>query len=492
MADRARLSVREYLGKHDVEAILRQAVAAVVERRPADPVLAIGRLLSRRGAKEEALGDGEEAPTSPTAEEYRKYAAAKVAPPAVPTPPPPPPPTAAAAAPATPEEQAAARKAQFELYARAKGGPPAAAAADPRGLADPAPGLDVDPKASQLALDLAAGALSRTLTELTLKKAGLEALPPQIGSLRQLTKLDVSMCPLADLPPEMSQLGALRIFFALGARFTTVPPVVASLPSLYMLSFKSNRLTHIAEGALAPTIEWLILTDNQLRALPEALPLGLRKVMLTNNKLTALPAAIVRCTNLELIRLSDNQLTALPEGFLSMPKLSWVALAGNPLLAAAATGAPPLPPPTWIAHDDLEIGEMLGAGGGGFVHRASWRQAAGAAPVACAVKLFRGAATVTDGDPAHEIDLGSALSHPCVINVLGALPPPKLGLVLELLDVSAPLIAPWIAPWLHAWHACSSSSGSACAAPHGTHTHARAVAGRTARAHARDAHDGPD
>lgn len=208
-----------------------------------------------------------------------------------------------------------------------------------------------------------------------------------------------------------------------------------------MLSFKSNRLVSIGEDALAPSIEWLILTDNQLATLPSNLPRtttthrGLRKVMLTNNKLTALPDSILGCRQLELIRLADNQLSTLPEGFLQLPMLSWVALAGNPLVARDASNS--LPPPRWVPLEQLEIGPLLGAGGGGFVHRATMTIEAygGASPVECAVKIFRGAATVTDGDPAHEIDLGDALSHPNVIRVLGATPKPKLGLVLELLDV---------------------------------------------------------
>ena len=42
-----------------------------------------------------------------------------------------------------------------------------------------------------------------------------------------------------------------------------------------------------------------------------------------------------------------------------------------------------------------------------------------------AVKIFRDAGTVTDGDPAHEIDISTALTHPNVIRVLGALPAPQ-------------------------------------------------------------------
>ena len=64
-----------------------------------------------------------------------------------------------------------------------------------------------------------------------------------------------------------------------------------------------------------------------------------------------------------------------------------------------------------------------------------------------AVKIFRDAATVSDGDPSHEIDLGEVLTHPNVIRVLGATPPPKLGLLLELLELlgfhSSGLILIW-------------------------------------------------
>ena len=42
---------------------------------------------------------------------------------------------------------------------------------------------------------------------------------------------------------------------------------------------------------------------------------------------------------------------------------------------------------------------------------------------------------MTDGDPAHEIDISTALTHPNVIRVLGALPKPQPGLVLELLQL---------------------------------------------------------
>ena len=308
---------------------------------------------------------------------------------------------------------------------------------DPRGLVDTNKDQAVDPATAATAHSLVTNPSSldlTSLTELSLKKAGISHVPPAIGLCTCVKRLEISLNPqLNDLPEEMRGMQSLRILFGLGCSFKHVPPVVGALPSLYMLSFKSNQLTTIAEGALAPSLQWLILTDNQLTVLPRTLPTGLRKVMLTNNRLTSLPPTILHCTNLELIRLADNQLSALPDGMLAMPNLSWMGLAGNPLVTSSAADA--LPPPKWIRDDEIDVHEQIGAGGGGFVHRASWRPAPGR-PTGpdVALKIFRGAGTVTDGDPRHEIDLGSVLQHPNVIRVLGASPAPRLGLVLELLD----------------------------------------------------------
>ena len=303
---------------------------------------------------------------------------------------------------------------------------------DPRGLVDTQPNQQVDPTTARVATQLSLNQIVdlHQLTELSLKKAGLTSLPANIAAGKNIKKLELSLNPgLCTLPDEIGGMDHLRILFALGCGFKHIPDALGALPSLYMLSFKSNQLERISAGALAPTIEWLILTDNRLEELPSSLPLGLRKVMLTNNRLRALPDALLRCRDLELIRLADNDLSALPAGFLEMPKLSWVALAGNPLIEQRRA---PLPEPRWIAADDLIVQEQLGAGGGGFVHRAVWASTPEAEPVA--VKIFRNPDSVSDGDPRHEIDLGSALQHPNVIRVIGASREPRLGLVLELLD----------------------------------------------------------
>ena len=111
----------------------------------------------------------------------------------------------------------------------------------------------------------------------------------------------------------------LRVAFFLGNRFEGIPAVLGSCHALFMLSFKSNRVSAIPEGALGPTLGWLILTgsnarvawrcphwvcvcaitrcghgaDNAIARLPESLGTlrYLRKLMLASNQLGSLPVS---------------------------------------------------------------------------------------------------------------------------------------------------------------------------------------------------------
>ena len=257
---------------------------------------------------------------------------------------------------------------------------------------------------------------------LSLKGLGVSEVPEfvasQLGALTHLEMLDLSLNPsLRSLPDELSHLSSsLRTLFALGCGFEVVPEPVGKLCSLGMLSFKSNKLVNLGEDAVPASVHWLILTDNRLTALPRSIGAlsGLRKLMLANNRIVSLPDDICKCTALELIRLSDNRLAELPAGLLYLPKLAWVALAGNPCVAVKGQR---VPPPPEVSSSELEMLEEIGRGAGGTVHRAIWHRStpdvdeASSLPLQVAVKIFRASATVSDGDPTHEVDASGAVSH---------------------------------------------------------------------------------
>lgn len=151
---------------------------------------------------------------------------------------------------------------------------------------------------------------------------------------------------------------------------------------------------------------------------------NLRKCMLAGNKLSNLPTEMSRCTELELLRIAANRLTALPDWIFELPRLAWFAYAGNPLESTAAESNLHLLAPrsdlVLIPYRDLELGECIGEGASGYVHKASWTQQAphasegAAVPVAVAVKLFKGE-TTSDGLPIHEMEV--AIAHYCKCSV---------------------------------------------------------------------------
>jgi hypothetical protein len=288
----------------------------------------------------------------------------------------------------------------------------------------------------------------RGVKELDLSDCALSALPAEMGDLSQLERLNAANNPmLSSLPESFARLRKLRIAFFLGCGFSDVPLVLGSLPELFMLSFKSNRVARVAERALPARLGWLILTDNVLEELPASLPTGLRKLMLAGNRLRALPAsAVAPLQQLELVRLADNRLEELPQELLRLPRLAWLAAAANPWTAtsseleladsdsASAVG--------WAEWAELGLGPgaaLLGRGASGSVLQGRL----GSVPVA--VKVYGGAPRTSDGRPEDEVAAtlaamaatGLAGCPDSVVRTLrrvrGAPPPGGIALALELL-----------------------------------------------------------
>ena len=268
--------------------------------------------------------------------------------------------------------------------------------------------------------------------------AGLTEFPPEILSLADtLEVLNLSGNALSSLPPDLHRLHRLRVLFCSDNQFTEVPAVLGQCSRLEMVGFKANRIRTLPGAALPSALRWLILTDNELEALPEGIGrcTELQKLMLAGNRLRELPESLAHCTKLELLRIAANELPALPAWLLRLPRLAWLAYAGNPFCAAAEATAAARHPTHSIAWAKLEVAEQLGEGASGVIYRAHWPRAAG--PEAVAVKLFKGAVT-SDGLPGSEMAACiSAGAHPNLIAVRGRVgqhPAGAEGLVLELIS----------------------------------------------------------
>ncbi|MGI4846854.1 MAG: leucine-rich repeat-containing protein kinase family protein [Janthinobacterium lividum] len=271
-------------------------------------------------------------------------------------------------------------------------------------------------------------------------RCDLTHFPEEIYALADtLEILDLSGNALVALPDDLWRLGRLQVLFCSENRFTELPAVLGRCRNLQMIGFKANRISHVPEAALPPRLRWLILTDNAIEALPSRIGQcsQLQKLMLAGNRLTTLPRELGACRDLALLRISANRLAALPAWLASMPNLAWLACAGNPFSQALEDKVLGHDSVKRIDWNHLTLGEKLGEGASGVIHRALHRRPGASAPAeSVAVKLFKGTLT-SDGLPQSEIAAClQAGQHAGLIPILGRIenhPSGMAGMMMPLI-----------------------------------------------------------
>jgi len=276
---------------------------------------------------------------------------------------------------------------------------------------------------------------------------GLTELPREVFDLADsLEILNLTGNQLGDLPDDLPRLKRLRILFCSHNAFTHLPAVLGACPSLSMVGFRANQIETVDAASFAPSLRWLILTENRIRELPASLGAcaQMQKLMLAGNRITDLPEELAACANLEMLRIASNDLPSLPPWLLQMPRLSWIAFAGNPCSPSNHSAAELMPHIPW---KDLEVHEKLGEGASGTIHRALWRKDEATTQTrSVAVKLFK-SAMASDGLPACEMDACLAAgSHEHLIPMHGSVahhPEGRQGLVMSIIDPAhQPLAGP--------------------------------------------------
>jgi len=274
----------------------------------------------------------------------------------------------------------------------------------------------------------------RSSTRLSLS-CELKTFPVEIFELADtLEILDLSNNQLSALPDDFGRLKKLRILFLSENEFKEIPKVLAQCTELTMIGFKSNQISLFPENALPLKVQWLILTDNKLKKLPDSIGklTKLQKCMLAGNRLQSLPNAMAACENLELLRISANQIEKLPSWLFALPRLSWLACAGNPFINKHLLQDEALKEIHW---NDIILHEELGKGASGVISRASLFEK----EESFAIKIFKGDVT-SDGYPVDEMQACiTAGMHENLTTLHGKFhehPEDKEGLVLSLIPPS--------------------------------------------------------
>ena len=262
---------------------------------------------------------------------------------------------------------------------------------------------------------------------------GLRDFPKELYSLENsLEVLDLTDNNLSSLPDDFYRFKKLKRLFLSNNQFNHVPKVLAKLPKLSMIGIRNNQIKIFEENSLPLSTRWLILTDNELTALPNSIGdlKFLQKCMLSGNKLSFLPKTFTNCTNLELLRISANKLEVFPTLLLSLPKLSWLAYSANPFCKKHPKIKDKLKVVSW---EELEIKQLLGEGASGNIYKAIFKKEE------VAIKIFKGEMT-SDGLPQEEMDINISMGvHKNLIDVLAKVsnhPENKDVLMLELIPSS--------------------------------------------------------
>ena len=104
-----------------------------------------------------------------------------------------------------------------------------------------------------------------SISRVDLSNCDLTEFPRELFAVAAtLEFLNLGGNKLSSLPDDFASFQKLRTIFFANNDFESFPPVLGKMRSLFMVSFKSNKLKSVASESLSPSISWLILTDNML------------------------------------------------------------------------------------------------------------------------------------------------------------------------------------------------------------------------------------
>ncbi|RHY08086.1 hypothetical protein DYB25_009183 [Aphanomyces astaci] len=145
--------------------------------------------------------------------------------------------------------------------------------------------------------------------------------------------LDFHWRNLTELPFQLFDLINLTELRLTGHALGRVPPEIARLTSLRLLTLRKNLLIEFPADCIAPSCSWeeLDCENNQLTTLPSTLVLctKLRVLRMGCNSLDSLPRHMEALTHLEQCLVPHNHLTALPDSLALVTSLQVLDVSNN-------------------------------------------------------------------------------------------------------------------------------------------------------------------
>lgn len=141
-------------------------------------------------------------------------------------------------------------------------------------------------------------------------------------------------CGLTEFPEEILQLApTLEILDLSDNQLSKVPDSIGQLKKLKIVFFARNNFTEFPQAlAKCPALSMVGFKSNQIETIPEnAFPPLLQWLILTDNKIETLPKSIGQCIKLQKCGLAGNQIVELPIEMANCQHLELLRISANKL-----------------------------------------------------------------------------------------------------------------------------------------------------------------
>lgn len=180
----------------------------------------------------------------------------------------------------------------------------------------------------------------------------------------KLSNVDLSCCDLEEFPIELFSLApSLESLNLSGNQLSKLPEDLSCFTQLRVLFFAQNKFDHIPPqlGKL-PNLYMLSFKNNFLRFIDEAaLSPSIAWLILTDNELSVIPRSIGRLKHLRKCMLAGNKITHLPDEMMDCRELELLRIAANKLekLPEWLLNLPKL---SWLAFAGNPVKNLVGSG----------------------------------------------------------------------------------------------------------------------------------
>lgn len=161
-----------------------------------------------------------------------------------------------------------------------------------------------------------------------------ESLEEALKEPEKVYRLNLSQRNLTSVPPEIAQLKNLRVLSLFGNELSELPDAIAQLQNLESLDLGRNQFTKVPPQVLKlKKLKVLYLSANQIRELPPGFykMTSLLLFDIAGNQISKVSPEIGNLTNLMEINFRVNRIETIPSTIGKLKKLQMLRLNENPI-----------------------------------------------------------------------------------------------------------------------------------------------------------------